>query len=67
MFNSHLKQANKALELRLAMLEQASQVLDLETVAAVLDGRGNVKSINALFEAELGYSPSEVSGAVLRN
>ncbi|MBX8493843.1 PAS domain-containing methyl-accepting chemotaxis protein [Pseudomonas cichorii] len=62
MFNSHLKQANKALELRLAMLEQASQVLDLETVAAVLDGRGNVKSINALFEAELGYSPSEVVG-----
>nr|WP_122317175.1 PAS domain-containing methyl-accepting chemotaxis protein [Pseudomonas cichorii] len=65
MFNSHLKKANKALELRLAMLEQAGKVLDLETVAAVLDSRGKVQSINALFETELGYSPSEIVGRSL--
>lgn len=62
MFNSQLKKTNKALERRLAMLEQAGQILNLETVAVVLDGAGKVQSVNALFETELSYAQAEIAG-----
>ncbi|KPX12189.1 Methyl-accepting chemotaxis protein, partial [Pseudomonas syringae pv. coryli] len=62
MFNSHLKNTNKALERRLAMLEQAGQILNLETVAVVLDGTGKVQSVNALFETEMSYAQAELVG-----
>ncbi|KIY20193.1 hypothetical protein RD00_01710 [Pseudomonas amygdali pv. tabaci] len=65
MFNSQLKKTNKALERRLAMLEQAGQILNLETVAAVLDGAGKVQSVNALFETELSYAQAEIAGRSL--
>ncbi|WP_122364458.1 PAS domain-containing methyl-accepting chemotaxis protein, partial [Pseudomonas coronafaciens] len=62
MFNTHLKNTNKALERRLAMLEQAGQILNLETVAVVLDASGKVQNVNGLFETEMSYSQSEIAG-----
>ncbi|EGH73875.1 PAS protein, partial [Pseudomonas syringae pv. aceris str. M302273] len=65
MFNSHLKNTNKALERRLAMLEQAGQILNLETVAVVLDGTGKIQTVNALFETEMSYAQAELVGRSL--
>ncbi|SOQ07062.1 chemotaxis protein [Pseudomonas syringae pv. avii] len=65
MFNSHLKKTNQALERRLAMLEQAGHILNLETVAVVLDRQGKVQTVNGLFETELSYSQSEIAGRSL--
>ncbi|MCF5227560.1 PAS domain-containing methyl-accepting chemotaxis protein [Pseudomonas syringae] len=65
MFNAHLKKTNQALERRLAMLEQAGHILNLETVAVVLDRQGKVQTVNGLFETELSYSQSEIAGRSL--
>ncbi|NYS41934.1 PAS domain-containing protein, partial [Pseudomonas syringae pv. actinidiae] len=47
------------------MLEQAGQILNLETVAVVLDGQGKVQTVNGLFETEMSYSQSEIAGRSL--
>ena len=65
MFNSRLKQANKELEARLAMLEDVRLNIEQEMITIQLDASGRVAYVNELFCSELGYREGEVLGQAL--
>lgn len=65
MFNSRLKQANKELEARLAMLEDVRLNIEQEMITIQLDASGRVEGVNELFCQEVGYREAEVLGQAL--
>ena len=65
MFNSRLKQANKELEARLAMLEDVRLNIEQEMITIQLDASGRVERVNELFCREVGYREAEVLGQAL--
>ncbi len=64
-FNKSLQQENQKLKENLYSLEQVRGSLDEDMLRLTLDPQGNILSVNANFEQELGIKSSTVSGSHL--
>ncbi|MBD0786334.1 PAS domain-containing methyl-accepting chemotaxis protein [Vibrio sp. Y2-5] len=64
-FNKSLQQENQKLKENLYSLEQVRESLDEDMLRLTLDPQGNILSVNANFEQELGIKSSTVSGSHL--